>query len=166
MVAPLYMNITTNDLLYKWRICWIYCTCHCTAFSIGKIGFSASASSSVMPMVVPNSIPTVLLAWIWQQINYCVNDILAEFIVHVTVLCLLSGEFVPWHRHQHRHLPHHWCCQTLCWRHFVGLNTTTNEFLCKWNICWIYHTCDCTVFGVRKICSSALASSLATPMVS
>ena len=82
--------------------------------------------------------------------------------MHVTVQCLASGRFVCWHWHWHH--PHLWCCQTLCWPHFVDLNTTTNDVLRKWSICWMYHTCHCTAFSIRKICFSAwaLASALAS----
>ena len=123
------LNTTTNELLCRWHICWIYHTCHCTVFSIMKICFSASALASATPIVLPNGMLTILLAWILQQMNYCVNNTFAEFIIHITVQHSASVWLVYWHWHQHR--PHLWCCWTLCWPHFVGLNTTTNEFLYK-----------------------------------
>ena len=88
----------------------------------------------------PNSI---LLAWIPQQMNYCINEVFAEFIVHVTVQCLASGRLVS--QHWNWHQPYLWHSQMLCQFHSVGVNTTTNELLCKWSICWIYCTCHYTV---------------------
>ena len=115
-------------------------------------------------MVLLNSIHTLFCRpeYYIQQMNYCVNDIFAEFIVHITVQCLESGRFVP--RHWHWHWPHLWCCQMVCQPHFLSLNTTTNESFCKWHICWIYCTYHCTAFSIRKIGFSALALALATPI--
>ena len=97
--------------------------------------------------------------------NYCVNNTFGEFIIHITIQHSASERLVDWHRHQHQHWPHLWCCWTLCWPYFVGLNTTTNELLCKWHICWIYCTYHCTMFSIRKIGFSASVSASATPIV-
>ena len=95
--------------------------------------------------------------------NDCVYNIFAEFIIYVTVQCLASWRFVQ--RHQHQHQAHLLGCRTVCWPHFVGLNTTTNGLSFKQHICWISHTCHCTVFSIGNSCFSASALASATPIV-
>ena len=95
--------------------------------------------------------------------DYCVDDIFVVYIIHVTVQCLASGECV--HQHWQRHWGHLLCCRMACWPLFVCLHTTANEWLAKQVICWIYHICHCTVFGIIKICSAASAAASGTYMV-
>ena len=127
----------------------------CNTIGVTNANPDTAEQTFRMPTTVQWHLYNIFYACILQM-NDCVYNIFAEFIIYVTVQCLASWRFVQ--RHQHQHQAHLLCCRTVCWPHFVGLNTTTNELLFKRHICWICHTCHCTVFSIRKNCSSASAT--------
>ena len=78
--------------------------------------------------------------------NYCRNEVFTESIMHVTVQPLAYINF--------------WCSignirsitvLNSMLTPFVGLHSTTNELLHKWDFYWTYHTCHCTTFGIGKL---------------
>ena len=146
------LNTTTTEVLCKWSICWIYCRCHCTMFSIRTI-----CSPQHWPWHSDHLWCCEMVCWPhFIGLDTTTNELLCKWHIcwiYCTYHCTAFSirKIVSWHQHQHWNQPYLWCCQMVCWPHFVSLNTTTNELLCKWHICWIYHTCHCTAFSIGKI---------------